>query len=98
MAKKATLEMNGQKILLVYETPASCLLSDLITISCPVSLIGIGVLLQSDAMQWFGFIMSFIVILARQVSGNSKIKLCKSVDAAKDWLDSVSAQEIVRGD
>lgn len=53
------------------ETMLQSWISDLSSFVLAVSLIGIGVYLKSDAMQWLGFVMFFLVSL---VKGSGKIK------------------------
>jgi hypothetical protein len=55
-------------VLYIYETVLQSWSRDFGTFSCIASLIGIGVILESDAMQWFGAIVGGVWIIVRSAS------------------------------
>lgn len=59
MSKKKLIVIRRQESVLVSWT------RDASTLALVVALIGIGVVLDSSAMQWFGAIIAFIVIMIK---------------------------------
>lgn len=79
-----------RKIVMVYQTVWQCLLSDLVTFSFALSPIALGILLNSAAMQWFGFLTSVLIIFsrasARLIAGEKfKMKFSEAIL----WLSSL---------
>lgn len=79
------------EVILIKETLIVSLARDAGTLAMIVSMIGIGVFLESAAMQWVGAIMAFVTI-ATLDSGTRK-RCTMSVSEARRRLD-----EIERGD
>jgi len=47
----------------IYDNPLRAWVSTAASVAAIVCLIGLGVYLESAAMQWFGFVLSFLTIL-----------------------------------
>lgn len=73
------------KIIILHETVWQSWLRDASTFALFLGLIGIGVLLQSVALQWVGAIIAFISIGARPLSKRL------SFDAARKYIDELEA-------
>jgi hypothetical protein len=86
---------NGTKqtreIILVKETPLKSWVRDASTFALFVSMIGVGVYLDSTALQWIGAIIAFITIMARATW--VKESHTYTISEARKRLD-----EIERGD
>ena len=87
----------SRKILIVREILVKSLIRDAVTFTAPVAMIGIGVLLGSVAMQWFGFIVALLLLFAiifhasRSDSGDSVT--VKSLDEAEAVIRRWREQE-----
>lgn len=73
------------KIIVIRETLTKSLLRDAGVLALFVSLIGIGVALESDAMQWAGAVIGFLVIIGRS-SGHRKEL---TIQRAREYLDKL---------
>lgn len=60
--------MREPEIILVHETAVQSVVSDAVTLATFGTMIGIGILMASDAMQWIGGLCFFIWMLARRKS------------------------------
>jgi hypothetical protein len=78
------------QIILVHERVLQSWLRDLGTFAMFVALIGLGVLVESTAMQWTGAIIGFIAILAR-ASSHRVLRL--SIPEARARLDEIERVE-----
>ncbi|WP_029554801.1 hypothetical protein [Xanthobacter sp. 91] len=58
--------MSGPEIIIIHETAAQSIVSDAVTLATFGAMIGIGVWMGSDAMQWTGGICFFCWMLARR--------------------------------
>ena len=56
----------------IYQTKLEATLSDIRSLVVLVALMGIGVWLQSPAMQWFGFILGALWIIGRVTLAEKK--------------------------
>jgi uncharacterized membrane protein YadS len=85
--------MKSPEIIIIRETWWESLLSDASTFCLFMSLIGIGLLLDSSAMQWVGAIVGFMIIATRA----AKMGLRMTVAEARQKLDEIerSKQEAV---
>ena len=75
--------MSEEKTFIIKVTTETCLeawVSDLSSFVLAVALIGLGVYLESNAMQWVGAIIFFLVCSAK---GSGKIKRFKPDEAIK---------------
>lgn len=78
------METKLEMIVLIDDRLALSVARDVISFAMTVALIGVGVLLDSGAMQWFGFVAAVIFTFAR-VSGAQK-KHTMTAQAAADLL------------
>lgn len=80
--------MNGTThIILIKESAAQSLISDAGTALLFAFLIGLGVWLESDAMQWVGALVGFTSVLARTSRAGRRL----SVREARQRLDEIEA-------
>ena len=79
-----TDKTNKTKLVLIYETPLQSWISDAGSFLTAVSLIGVGVWLDSSAMQWTGAALFFLTLTAR--GSGHKRDLIKTPQQAADWL------------
>jgi uncharacterized protein (AIM24 family) len=76
-------------VVIIHETVLKSWLRDLSTFALFAALIGVGIVLNSGAMQWMGAIIAFITVLSK-ASGLQK-KNRKTVAEARLFLDEVEA-------
>ena len=84
---------NGHRpvtIILIDDRWLPSLVRDAGTFLLAVALIGIGKYLNSNAMEWLGFVMFFMAILAQAGSGMNKSKY--TLDEARKKIDELSAE------
>lgn len=84
MAENKTVE-----ILFVYETAAQSWLRDASSAAMFLALIGIGVWLDSGAMQWVGAILGFFVIISKSIHLGRKNRL--TIEQARKRLDEIES-------
>ena len=79
-------------IVIIRETTAQSVIRDLVSVTCPAALIGLGVFLDSSAMQWFGFLLSalFLVGVAARILRTS-VKMTPQ-EAADHLKESYGAE------
>ena len=77
---------NKTKVIVIHETVLQSYLIDTSTLFLFVSLIGIGVYLESTAMQWVGAIVGFFTLGGR-ISRNGR----KTIAEARKFLDDLEA-------
>jgi len=82
-----TAKAKPQQVIIIHETVVKAWLRDASTFALFFSLIGIGVLLQSVALQWVGAIIGFIVVGTRA----SMIRRCFTIPDARKRLDELEA-------
>lgn len=80
------------EIILVHETVAQAWGRDASSVVGFVTIIGIGVYLESSAMQWVGAILGFITIVGRAISFGNSNKM--SVSQARKRLDEIEARAL----
>ncbi len=73
------------EILVIHETVAKSRLRDLGTFVWVSAIIGLGVVLDSSAMQWFGAIVAFIILLNRARGAVRRV----DVAGARKLLDEI---------
>lgn len=72
-------------VIILRESAAQSLISDAGTALLFVSLIGLGVWLDSNAMQWAGALVAFLSVLAR----SSRFGRRLSISEARQCLDDI---------
>lgn len=72
------------KIMIFRETTAGSVVSDLFTLFTVAAVIGMGVWLDSSAMQWVGFIMVFVILFSRSTSKKSTYTPQEAADFIRD--------------
>ncbi len=79
--------MNKQYVVkVVSEKWWQSILSDVSTFALALGLIGVGVWLQSNAMQWLGVIIFFVTT---SVKASNLVKKFDTKKAAKDYIDTL---------
>lgn len=73
------------EFVVVHESIIQSWLRDASTLALIVASIGIGVLLDSAAMQWLGAVLAFLVIVGRGLGSVKRM----TKDEAKKYLDSL---------
>lgn len=53
----------GKVVVVIHETWAESIVADLVSLGLTAALIGLGVYLESTAMQWFGFVVAALKIM-----------------------------------
>lgn len=84
--------MEKSKIIIVHESVMQSLVKDAGTFGIAAGLIGLGVFLNSSAMQWFGFLVAAIIITGkalRDKSSEDGVSEFQSIEEARDFLDSM---------
>lgn len=76
-------------VVIIHETILKSWLRDLSTFALFAALIGLGLLLNSSAMQWMGAIIAFLTIFGK-ASGLHK-KNRKTIAEARQFLDELDA-------
>ncbi|MND62680.1 hypothetical protein D3C80_539710 [compost metagenome] len=76
-----------QQVIIIHETVLNSWMRDASTFALFLALIGIGILLQSVALQWVGAIIGFIVVGTRA----SMIRKCFTIPDARKRLDEMEA-------
>jgi uncharacterized iron-regulated membrane protein len=82
--------MADREIILLHETAGQSWLRDMSSVAGFIALIGIGVLLDSTAMQWTGAVLGFLVIIGRmmRVFKDSRVTIAE----ARKRLDELEAE------
>lgn len=77
------------EVIVLHESAGQGWLRDLSSVVCFVLLIGIGVLLDSSALQWVGALLGFLTIIARtmHIAKDSRM----TTDEARKRLDEIDA-------
>lgn len=78
------------EIIIIRETAAQSLVKDAGTFVLFASLIGVGVLLDSGAMQWVGAVMGFVTIFTWAIRSTSKNRM--TIEQARAKLDEIEAR------
>lgn len=77
------------EVIVLYETALQSWLRDASSVAMFVALIGIGVLLDSSAMQWIGAIIGFLAIFTRASGASRKCRM--TLDQARKRIDEIEA-------
>lgn len=80
--------MAKQEIIIIYRTSFQRVVSWFTAVAGFVALIGIGILLDSSALQWVGAIIGFLVIYVAGTKTNNAY----SIADARKRLDELEAQ------
>jgi hypothetical protein len=82
--------MSDRHIMIIHETVAQSWMRDASSVAGFVALIGIGVWLDSGAMQWTGAILGFLVIAGRmqRVWKDNRY----TIEQARKRLDEIEAE------
>lgn len=76
-----------REIILLHETVLQSWVRDASSIVMFIALIGIGVYLESAAMQWVGAILGFLTIIGKAISHHNKSKM--TIAQARKRLDEM---------
>lgn len=82
-------QMKEQTIIVLRETVAESLISDLGTFLTAAAIIGLGVYLQSSAMQWTGAVVFFLLAIGRSARKRQE----KTIAQARAYLDELDASK-----
>jgi hypothetical protein len=84
--------MKSPDVMLVDESVNRSIIKDTFTFAMVTSLIGIGVVLESNAMQWFGAFMAMIGILGgiKKYSKNGTMTPQQAADYLRDNYGATS--------
>ncbi|KFB11054.1 hypothetical protein [Nitratireductor basaltis] len=77
-----------QEVIIIKEGVVQSLVRDVGTFATFLTLIGVGVLLESSAMQWAGVIIGFFVIAVR-ATGHAK-RHTMTIEQARARLDELA--------
>lgn len=78
------------EVILLWETPLQSWKSDMSSVVGFILLIGIGVYLESSAMQWVGAILGFVTMIAQSARLNKDERL--TIEQARKRLDEIEAE------
>lgn len=76
------------RVLVIRETLTESIISDLITLIVIVLLIGLGVFLQSAAMEWIGFFMACVFLIG-QATMRGRARKIFTIAEARRRLDEI---------
>lgn len=82
--------MSKREVILIRESLRDSIIRDLTTVACFVAMIGIGVWLDSSALQWIGALLGFIAIMSRSINMMEKYRY--SIEEARRRLDELERQ------
>lgn len=77
------------EIIILHETTLGSWIRDASSLALFVSLIGIGVYLDSSAMQWLGAIVGFMVLVGKSINLSNKSKV--SFEEARRRIDEIES-------
>ena len=78
-----------KNVIVIHETVAKSWARDASTLALFVALIGIGVFLESTAMQWIGAIVGFVAIVGRASKTHNDARM--TIAEAREFLDKLEA-------
>ncbi len=81
--------MTKPEVIILRESMLASIVKDAGTFALFAALIGLGVLLDSGAMQWVGAIVGFTCILAISIRASVKNRL--TIEQARRKLDEIEA-------
>lgn len=78
------------EVIIIHERAGTSWRRDMSSVVAFVALIGIGVLLESSAMQWIGAVFGFVTILAnvRRILNDNRM----TTDQARKRLDEIDRE------
>lgn len=80
--------MKERTVIVLHETPLQSWVRDASSVVMFITLIGIGVFLESNAMQWVGAILGFLVIIGKAANLSNKM----TVSEARAHLAALDAR------
>lgn len=83
------MKSTSTEVIIIRETAIQSLVKDAGTFALFASLIGVGVLLDSGAMQWVGAIVGFTTIFTWVIRGTSKNRM--TVEQARVRLNEIES-------
>ena len=83
--------MSKPEIIIVHETPAQSWKRDASSFALFLAIIGVGVALNSAAMQWVGAIIAFLTLIGSAIHMRDKCKM--SIAEARKRLDEIEGQQ-----
>jgi len=78
------------EVIIIRETPLESWIADMSSVACFVALIGIGIALGSNAMQWVGAILGFLTIISRAARAAKDNRM--TIEQARKRLDEIEAE------
>lgn len=78
------------EIILLHETALQSWIRDASSVVMFIALIGIGVYLDSSAMQWVGAILGFLVIIGKAINHQNNSKM--TIHQARERLDALEGR------
>lgn len=82
-----------RKIVIVYQTAFQSFISDAATLATVTIPIGLGWLMQSPAMQWLGFIMSLLLLVAKAQGRLGGVNTKLTPAQAIEWLKTIADKQ-----
>lgn len=79
------------KVIMLHESVAQSWARDASTFALFACLIGVGVVLDSSAMQWTGAMIGFITVFARAASSRSE---SMTISEARAFLDALEEEGV----
>ena len=79
----------SNEVIILHETALQSWARGASSVVMFIALIGIGVYLDSSAMQWVGAILGFLVIIGKTISHQNRSKM--TVEQARKRLDEIEA-------
>lgn len=79
------------EVLILRETLRQSIIADIVTFVMVVSIIGIGVWLRSEAMQWVGAVMLMVTIIGKSIALRGKGRL--TIPEARARLDEIEREQ-----
>lgn len=83
---------NKNHILIIYETRKDSIISDLFTFGSLTAVVGIGVLLNSTALQWIAGLAWVAIMLAAGARKINNFKRCYTIAEARAVLDRLDKE------
>ncbi|MBL4757416.1 MAG: hypothetical protein JKY32_07210 [Rhizobiales bacterium] len=74
-------------IIFLRETITECFIRDASTLLTVLAMIGIGVYVESDAMQWLGAVFAFIAIMSKSKSVALHYNLEEAAQKIKEMME-----------
>lgn len=78
-----------REVIILHETALQSWIRDASSAVMFIALIGIGVYLESSAMQWVGAVLGFLTIIGKAINHHNQSKM--TVEQARKKLDAIDA-------